>query len=194
MEKKLSILGSTGSIGCQTLDVVRGLGLSVTALAAYQNISLLEKQIREFKPQLVAVFDLEAAKQLKIAIADMPVTVVSGMEGLCLVAAAEEADLVLNSVVGMVGLRPTLAAIDAKKDVALANKETLVAGGSLVMQAAKEKGVRIIPVDSEHSAVFQCLYGCTDHKQLKRIILTASGGPFLVRQKKSWSMLPQNRR
>ena len=183
MEKKLSILGSTGSIGCQTLDVVRGLGLSVTALAAYQNISLLEKQIREFKPQLVAVFDLEAAKQLKIAVADMPVTVVSGMEGLCLAAAAQEADLVLNSVVGMVGLRPTLAAIDAKKNVALANKETLVAGGSLVMQAAKEKGVRIIPVDSEHSAVFQCLYGCTDHKQLKRIILTASGGPFFGKTK-----------
>ena len=172
MEKKLSILGSTGSIGCQTLDVVRGLGLSVTALAAYQNIALLEKQIREFKPQLVAVFDLEAAKQLKIAVADMPVTVVSGMEGLCLAAAAQEADLVLNSVVGMVGLRPTLAAIDAKRDVALANKETLVAVGSLVMQAAKE-----------HSAVFQCLYGCTDHKQLKRIILTASGGPFFGKTK-----------
>ena len=183
MEKKLSILGSTGSIGCQTLDVVRGLGLSVTALAAYQNIALLEKQIREFKPQLVAVFDLEAAKQLKIAVADMSVTVVSGMEGLCLAAAAQEADLVLNSVVGMVGLRPTLAAIDAKKDVALANKETLVAGGALVMQAAKEKGVRMIPVDSEHSAVFQCLYGCTDHKQLKRIILTASGGPFFGKTK-----------
>ena len=109
-------------------------------MAAYQNIALLEKQIREFKPQLVAVFDLEAAKQLKIAVADMSVTVVSGMEGLCLAAAAQEADLVLNSVVGMVGLRPTLAAIDAKKDVALANKETLVAGGALVMQAAKKKG------------------------------------------------------
>ncbi len=183
MEKKLSILGSTGSIGCQALDVVRGLGLSVTVLAAYRNIALLEKQIREFEPQLVAVFDLEAAKQLKIAVADLPVTVVSGMEGLCLAAAVEEADLVLNAVVGMVGLRPTLAAIHAKKDVALANKETLVAGGALVMEAAKENGVRIIPVDSEHSAVFQCLYGCTDRKQLKRIILTASGGPFFGKTK-----------
>lgn len=183
MEKKLSILGSTGSIGCQTLDVVRGLGLTVSALAAYQNITLLEKQIREFRPQLVAVFDLEAAKQLQIAVADLPVKVVSGMEGLCEAAVVEDADLVLNSVVGMVGLRPTLAAIQAKKDVALANKETLVAGGALVMEAAKKNGVRIIPVDSEHSAVFQCLYGCTDHKQLKRIILTASGGPFFGKTK-----------
>ncbi len=183
MEKKLSILGSTGSIGCQTLDVVRGMGMKVVALAAHRNITLLEKQIREFMPQLVAVFDLEAARQLQIAVKDLPVKVVSGMEGLCFAATAEHADLVLNAVVGMVGLRPTLAAVEAKKDVALANKETLVAGGALVMKAAEKNGVRIIPVDSEHSAIFQCLYGCTDHKQLKRIILTASGGPCFGKTK-----------
>ncbi len=116
MEKKLSILGSTGSIGCQTLDVVRGMGMKVVALAAHRNITLLEKQIREFMPQLVAVFDLEAARQLQIAVKDLPVKVVSGMEGLCFAATAEHADLVLNAVVGMVGLRPTLAAVEAKKD------------------------------------------------------------------------------
>lgn len=184
MKKKLSILGSTGSIGCQTLDVVRGMGLEVVALAAYRNITLLERQIREFMPQLVAVFDLNAARQLQIAVADLPVKVVSGIDGLCLAAAVGGADLVLNAVVGMVGLHPTLAAIQAKKDVALANKETLVAGGALVMKAAKQNDVRIIPVDSEHSAIFQCLYGCTENKQLKRIILTASGGPFFGKTKK----------
>ncbi len=178
MKRCLSILGSTGSIGTQTLDVVRGLNLRVCALAANANTALLENQIREFKPQLVAVFDLNAAKSLKLAVADTPVRVVQGMEGLCEAASFREADVILNSVVGMVGLNPTLAAIAAKKDVALANKETLVAGGSLVMQAAKENGVKILPVDSEHSAVFQCLEGCPEKKALKRIILTASGGPF----------------
>ncbi len=171
-------MGSTGSIGTQTLDVVRGLNLRVCALAANANTALLENQIREFKPQLVAVFDLNAAKKLKLAVADTPVRVVQGMEGLCEAAAISEADVILNSVVGMVGLTPTLAAIAAKKDVALANKETLVAGGSLVMRAAKENHVKILPVDSEHSAVFQCLEGCPEKKALKRIILTASGGPF----------------
>lgn len=178
MKRCLSILGSTGSIGTQTLDVVRGLNLRVCALAANANAALLENQIREFKPQLVAVFDLNAAKKLKLAVADTPVRVVQGMDGLCEAAAFKDADVVLNSVVGMVGLTPTLAAIDAKKDVALANKETLVAGGSLVIRAAKENQVKIIPVDSEHSAVFQCLEGCPEKKALKRIILTASGGPF----------------
>ena len=160
MKRCLSILGSTGSIGTQTLDVVRELDLHVCALAANSNIALLENQIREFKPQLVAVFDLNAAKALKIAVADTSVRVVQGMVGLCEAATISEADVILNSVVGMVGLKPTLAAISAKKDVALANKETLVAGGALVMQAAKENHVKILPVDSEHSAIFQCLEGC----------------------------------
>jgi 1-deoxy-D-xylulose-5-phosphate reductoisomerase len=178
MKRCLSILGSTGSIGTQTLDVVRELGLRVCALAANSNTAQLENQIREFKPQLVAVFDLNAAKALKLAVADTSVRIVQGIEGLCEAATINDADVILNSVVGMVGLTPTLAAIGAKKDVALANKETLVAGGALVMQAAKEKHVKIIPVDSEHSAIFQCMEGCPEKQALKRIILTASGGPF----------------
>lgn len=178
MKQMLSILGSTGSIGTQTLDVARRLGLRVCALAANRNVELLENQIREWKPQLVAVFDLDAAKKLRLAVADTPVRVVQGMEGLCEAASISSADVACNSVVGMVGLRPTLAAIAAKKDVALANKETLVAGGALVMKAACEAGVQILPVDSEHSAIFQCLQGCPEKKALRRIILTASGGPF----------------
>ena len=178
MKRNLSILGSTGSIGIQTLDVVRGLNLRVCALAANSNVELLENQIREFKPQLVAVFDIAATKKLKLAVADTSVKVVQGMDGLCEAAMMSCADLILNSVVGMVGLQPTLAAIESKKDVALANKETLVAGGALVMNAAKDNNVKIIPVDSEHSAIFQCLQGCPDKKALKRLILTASGGPF----------------
>lgn len=178
MKQSISLLGSTGSIGLQTLDVVRGLGLHVCALAANRNVTLLENQIRELKPQLVAVFDLDAAKRLKLAVADTPTKVVQGMDGLCEAASFVQADLVLNSVVGMVGLQPTLAALEAKKDVALANKETLVAGGALVMEAAKRNGVKILPVDSEHSAIFQCLQGCPEKKALNRIILTASGGPF----------------
>ncbi|MGX8700022.1 1-deoxy-D-xylulose-5-phosphate reductoisomerase [Caproiciproducens sp.] len=178
MRRCLSILGSTGSIGTQALDVVRGLNVKVCALAANANTALLEEQIREFKPELAAVFDESAAKKLKIAVADTPVRVVTGMDGLCEAAAMESADLILNSVVGMVGLVPTLTAIGAGKDVALANKETLVAGGSLVMEAAKKNSAKIFPVDSEHSAVFQCLQGCPEKKALKRILLTASGGPF----------------
>ena len=188
--KKLSLLGSTGSIGTQALDVVRCIknegehAVQVAALAAHSNIRLLEEQIREFKPQAVAVFDLEAAKALKIAVQDTGVKVYSGMEGLCALAELEETDIVLNSVVGMVGLQPTLTAIRAKKEVALANKETLVAGGSLVMQAAKENGIEILPVDSEHSAIFQCLQGMHTKEDLKKIILTASGGPFFGKTKK----------
>lgn len=178
MKRTLSILGSTGSIGTQTLDVVRGLDLQVCALAANSNINILEDQIREFKPQLAAVFNVDAAKKLRIAVADTSVKVVAGMDGLCEAAVMSNADLVLNSVVGMVGLKPTLAAIYSHKDVALANKETLVAGGALVMNAAKENNVKIFPVDSEHSAIFQCLQGCPEKKALKRLILTASGGPF----------------
>ncbi|WP_195985188.1 1-deoxy-D-xylulose-5-phosphate reductoisomerase [Clostridium sp. D33t1_170424_F3] len=177
MKQNLSLLGATGSIGLQTLDVARRLNLHVCALAANRNISLLENQIREFKPQLVAVFDLDAAKKLRLAVADTPVRVVQGMEGLCEAASFAPADVVCNAVVGMVGLLPTLAAVRAGKDVALANKETLVAGGALVMAEARARGVRILPVDSEHSAIFQCLQGCPEKKAVKRIILTASGGP-----------------
>ncbi len=178
MKRCLSVLGSTGSIGTQALDVVRGLDLSVCALASYSNISLLENQIRELKPKLAAVYDEKAAKSLAVSVADTSVRVVQGMDGLCEAAAFQDADIVLNSVVGMIGLIPTLHAINSGKDVALANKETLVAGGELVMKAAKERNVKILPVDSEHSAIFQCLQGCPEQKALNRIILTASGGPF----------------
>lgn len=184
MKRCISLLGSTGSIGTQTLEIVRNLNLSVCALAANSNITLLENQIREFKPQLVAVFDLNAAKQLKLSVADTPVRIVQGMDGLCEAASLQQADVIVNSVVGMVGLQPTLTAIHAKKDVALANKETLVAGGSLVMRAAREYGVKILPVDSEHSAIFQCMEGCPEKKALKRIILTASGGPFFGKSRR----------
>ena len=181
--KHLALLGSNGSIGTQTLDVVRGLRetdspIKIEVLAAHSNIRLLEQQVREFRPAAVSVFDADAAKDLRDRTRDLGLTVLEGMEGLCEAAAWKSADLTLNSVVGMVGLRPTLSAIRAKKTLALANKETLVAGGSLVMKAAKENGVRILPVDSEHSAIFQCLQGCPEQKALKRLLLTASGGPF----------------
>lgn len=182
--KKLSLLGSTGSIGTQTLDVARHLNklgnfpVQIKALAAHSNIEMLEKQIREFRPEAAAVFDYQAAKDLKERVSDLEIKILCGMEGLCEIAAWDSADITLNSVVGMVGLRPTMAAIHARKTLALANKETLVAGGSLVMQAAKENGVKILPVDSEHSAIFQCLQGCHQKSELKKLILTASGGPF----------------
>lgn len=182
--KKLALLGSTGSIGTQALDVVRCIqkegehAVKVEALAAHSNIRLLEEQIREFKPQAVAVFDLEAASKLRAAVRDLDVKVYSGMEGLCALTELESVDIVLNSVVGMVGLKPTLTALEAKKQMALANKETLVAGGSLVMKTAKESGIEILPVDSEHSAIFQCLQGMYKKCDLNKIILTASGGPF----------------
>ena len=178
MKKNLSILGSTGSIGTQTLDVARNLSLEVTALAAYGNIKLLEEQIREFHPVLAVVFDEEKAKQLRTAVADTGTKILAGMDGLCEAASIDGADVVVNAVVGCVGLQPTLAAIKSGKDLALANKETLVAGGALVMRATEENGVKIFPVDSEHSAIFQCLQGCPEKKFLSRIILTASGGPF----------------
>ena len=175
--KRLSVLGSTGSIGTQTLDVCRNLGFSVVALAAGSNIELLEKQAREFRPKLVAVFDEKAAKGLSIALSDTDITVLSGIEGV-LEAASIECDIVLNAVTGIAGLRPTIAAIEAGNDVALANKETLVAGGKRVMDYAKEKGVKILPVDSEHSAIFQCLQAKGDYARIQKLILTASGGPF----------------
>lgn len=184
--KTLSILGSTGSIGTQALKVVRGLNrdgrapMNVGVLAAHHNVELLEAQAREFRPKAVAVFDAKAAGDLRVRLRDMDVRVLEGMVGLCEAAAWEGVDITLNSVVGMVGLRPTLAAIKAKKTVALANKETLVAGGALVMGSAKENGVDILPVDSEHSAIFQCLQG-NNRRELRRILLTASGGPFFGR-------------
>lgn len=175
---KISILGSTGSIGTQSLSVARKLGIKVTALAAHSNVDLLETQIREFRPEIVCVYKQEAAKALKKQVSDVSVRIVSGEEGLCEVAAYENSDLVLNAVVGMVGLKPTISAIKAKKNIALANKETLVVGGELVTVLARENGVKILPVDSEHSAIFQCLQGCNEKSELKKIILTASGGPF----------------
>ena len=178
MTENLSVLGSTGSIGTQTLSVCEKLGIKVSALTANSSVELLEQQIRRFKPQLAVMGSEQAAKDLKIRIADLDTKVSCGMEGLCEAAAMPQADTVLTAVVGMVGLKPTLAAIEAGKNIALANKETLVAGGSLVMKAAAEKGIKIYPVDSEHSAVFQCLQGCPDKKMLKKLILTASGGPF----------------
>lgn len=181
MTRNLSVLGSTGSIGTQTLDVAGKLGISIEALTAHSNAALLEQQARRFQPRLAVLFDEQAAKSLKISLADTNVQILCGMDGLCEAAALPYADTVLNSVVGMVGLAPTLAAAQAKKNIALANKETLVAGGSLVMEAVKENHVSLYPVDSEHSAIFQCLQGCPDEKALSRIILTASGGPFFGR-------------
>lgn len=178
MINNISILGSTGSIGTQALDVVDKLGLNVSALTAASNIDLLEQQIRKYKPDLAVVFNEDKAKILKDNIKDTNTKVLAGMEGLIEAATISSADLVLNSVVGMVGLKPTLAAAEAKKDIALANKETLVAGGKLVTDAVQKNGVKLLPVDSEHSAIFQCLQGMPEKKALKRLILTASGGPF----------------
>ena len=171
------ILGSTGSIGTQALEVCEVHGIEVKALAAKRNEELLEKQVRKFKPKLVCLYDENAYRGMKIRLADLSVQLVTGMEGLCEAATLPEADMILNSVVGMIGLQPTLAAIHAGKDIALANKETLVTGGELVMKAAAEKGVKIYPVDSEHSAIFQCLQGYSGCR-VNKILLTASGGPF----------------
>lgn len=178
MINSISVLGSTGSIGTQTLDVAEKLGLKVCALTAAKNIKTLEEQTRKFKPSLAVVFDEDKAEEFKRNIGDTDTKVLCGMDGLIAAATIDEADLVLNSVVGMVGLRPTLAAAEAKKDIALANKETLVAGGALVTEAVKRNGVKLLPVDSEHSAIFQCIQGMNDKRSLKKLILTASGGPF----------------
>lgn len=175
--KKVAILGSTGSIGTQSVEVCEKHGLEITALAAHSSIELLEKQARKFKPKYVGIYREDKYKELKERLADTEIKVLCGMEGLCEIAAMKDNDIVLNSVVGMVGLLPTLTAIEAGKDIALANKETLVAGGTLVTALAKKMGVTIYPVDSEHSAIFQCLQG-NKREQLNKIILTASGGPF----------------
>lgn len=183
MSKIVSILGSTGSIGTQALDVIKKAGFTVSALTANSSVDVLEKQIREFKPKLAAVRDEKSADDLKARVKDTFTRVLSGEEGVCECAACEESDIVLNSVVGMAGLKPTLTAIEAGKDIALANKETLVAGGRIVIDSAKRKNVRIYPVDSEHSAIFQCLQGVSDRKWVKKLILTASGGPFFGKKK-----------
>ena len=176
--KKIAILGSTGSIGTQTLEVVReNQDIEVCALAAGSNIARLEQQIREFRPRLAAVWSEEKARELRIRTADLPVEIVSGMEGLIQVAVLEEAEILVTAIVGMIGLRPTIAAIKAGKDIALANKETMVTAGHIIMPLAKEHKVSILPVDSEHSAIFQSLQGNEGNK-IQKILLTASGGPF----------------
>ena len=181
--KKIAILGSTGSIGTQTLEVARENGdLQITALAAGNNIELLEKQIREFHPGLVAVWKVENAKELKDRVKDLDVKVVCGMDGLLEVATEPSSEILVTAIVGMIGIRPTIAAMKAGKDIALANKETLVTAGHIIIPLAKECNVQILPVDSEHSAIFQCLNG--EHRsQLKKILLTASGGPFRGKKK-----------
>ena len=185
---RLSLLGSTGSIGTQALEVVRNLRaqgeeVQVAALAARSSVQVLEAQAREFRPAVVAVFEEAAACSLRESLADTGIPVLAGMEGLCQAAAWETATTTLNAVVGMVGLQPTLAAIRAGKTVALANKETLVAGGAMVMEEARSRGVAMLPVDSEHSPIFQCLQGCPEKGALEKLILTASGGPFFGRKR-----------
>lgn len=176
--KKIVVLGSTGSVGTQTLDVVRNnADMEVVAMAAGSNIKLLEKQIREFRPRMACVFDEKKAKELRILVADLDVEITSGMEGLIACSVIEEANVVLTAIVGMIGIQPTIAAIKAKKDIALANKETLVTAGHIIMPLAQEYNVKILPVDSEHSAVFQALNG-ENYNRISRILLTASGGPF----------------
>ncbi len=176
--KTIAILGSTGSIGTQTLEVARANGdIRVAALAAGRNIKLLEQQIREFRPRLAAVWDEEDAKELRTAVADMQVEILYGMDGLKAVAVCEEAEILVTAIVGMIGIVPTIEGIRAGKDIALANKETLVTAGHIIMPLAKECGIRILPVDSEHSAIFQSLNG-EDKREIDKILLTASGGPF----------------
>ena len=182
--KNIGILGSTGSIGTQTLDVVRSHpgDFCVTALSAGSNIELLEKQIREFSPKIAAVGSEELAKELRVRVADRDVQVLSGMEGLLEMAVQPEMEILVTAIVGMIGIRPTMEAIRAGKDIALANKETLVTAGHLIMPLAKEHQVRILPVDSEHSAIFQCLHG-EEHRAVEKLLITASGGPFRGRSR-----------
>ncbi len=182
MSKTVTVLGSTGSIGTQALEVIEMQGYEVTALTAGVNTDIIEAQIRKFKPKFAAMANERAAEELKIRVADTETKVLSGMQGVC-ECAALGSDYVLNSIVGMAGLEPTVAAINAGSEIALANKETLVAGGQLVMGLAKEKDVSILPVDSEHSAIFQSMQGCADKKEIKKLILTASGGPFFGKKR-----------
>ena len=178
MSKTISILGSTGSIGRQTLEVAEQLGLTVAAITAHNRVELAEEQARKFRPRLVVMTDEAAAKDLRTRLADTDVKVHGGVSALSTAATLPGVDTVVTAVVGMVGLKPTLAAIRERKRVALANKETLVCAGELVMAAAERSGAEIIPVDSEHSAIFQCVQGCSDRGEIRRLILTCSGGPF----------------
>ena len=178
MTKTITILGSTGSIGRQTLSVAEELGLRVAALTAERNVDLMEAQCRKYRPRLAVLADETAAEELKVRLADMNIRVLAGAEALCEAAALPEADTVVAAVCGFAALRPTLTAIREKKRIALANKETMVCAGELMQAAARESGAQIIPVDSEHSAIFQCLMGCRDKNEVKRLILTCSGGPF----------------
>ena len=178
----ISLLGSTGSIGRQTLEVARELQLKVAALAAGRSVDLMEAQAREFLPELAVLYDMEAAVELARRLKGLPVRVAYGLEGLLEAAAIDSADTLVTALVGMVGLQPTLAAIEKGKRIALANKETLVCAGELVMARAEARGAEIIPVDSEHSAIFQCLQGCRDRGEVRRLILTCSGGPFYGRR------------
>ena len=182
--KKIAIIGSTGSIGTQTLEIVRANGdIQVTALAAGRNVDLLERQIREFSPRVACLWDEKKADELRARTADLPVKILAGMEGLVEAAAGTDCEILVTAVVGMIGIRPTIAAIEAGKDIALANKETLVTAGHLIMPLARRKRVRILPVDSEHSAIFQCLQG-NEGNGIHKILLTASGGPFRGRTRK----------
>ena len=178
MKKNITVLGSTGSIGVQSLDVAEKAGFGVTAMTANANAARIEEQIRRFRPKAAALADEAAAKDLKTRVADTGTKILAGEEGVCECAAMDGADTVIDAIVGLAGLKPALAAVNAKKDLALANKEAIVAGGPLVLEAVKNAGVKLLPVDSEHSAIFQCLQASPPNKALKKIILTASGGPF----------------
>ena len=180
----ISLLGSTGSIGRQSLEVIQACGMKVGALTAKSNVARMEKQARQFQPELAVMMDEQAAADLKVRLADTPVRVVGGLEGLLEAAELPKADTLITAVVGMVGLRPTMAAIREGKRIALANKETLVCAGQLVTEEARDYGAKILPVDSEHSALFQSLQGCKDRGEVKRLILTCSGGPFFGKTRK----------
>ena len=192
MTKTITILGSTGSIGRQTLSVADELGLRVAALTAERNVDLMEAQCRRYRPKLAVLADEAAAEELKVRLADMNIRVLAGAEALCEAAALPEADTVVVAVCGFAALRPTLTAIHAKKRIALANKETMVCAGQIMQAAARESGAEIIPVDSEHSAIFQCLMGCRDRAEIKRLILTCSGGPFFGKTRESLACMTKS--
>ena len=192
MTKTITILGSTGSIGRQTLSVADELGLRVAALTAERNVDLMEAQCRQYRPELAVLTDEAAAEELKVRLADMNIRVLAGAEALCEAAALPEADTVVVAVCGFAALRPTLTAICEKKRIALANKETMVCAGQIMQAAARESGAEIIPVDSEHSAIFQCLMGCRDRAEVKRLILTCSGGPFFGKTRESLACMTKS--
>ncbi len=192
MTKTITILGSTGSIGRQTLSVADELGLRVAALTAERNVDLMEAQCRKYRPKLAVLADEAAAEELKVRLADMNIRVLAGAEALCEAAALPEADTVVVAVCGFAALRPALTAIHAKKRIALANKETMVCAGQIMQAAARESGAEIIPVDSEHSAIFQCLMGCRDRAEVKRLILTCSGGPFFGKTRESLACMTKS--